>query len=158
MSIVHCDIRIQHDDFDVAVEYQVLREQSANTGAVVIFSGLVRELEHTQNITELHLQHYPGMTEKLLAEIVSEAAQRWPLLAATVIHRVGSLKPCDQIVFVGVASRHRSEAFAAAEFIMDYLKTRATFWKRVTQSGERHWVEAKQSDRAAADLWSSHEQ
>ena len=150
-------IRIQQDDFDLAGEYQQLRELSSGVGAVVTFSGLVRDFETDDSIESLSLQHYPGMTEKLLQEIVDQAHQRWSLIGSTVIHRVGKLLPGDQIVFVGVASEHRADAFEAAQFLMDYLKTKATFWKKVSQNGEQHWIESKQSDSAAAERWSRDE-
>ena len=150
-------IRIQQDDFDLAGEYQQLRELSSRVGAVVTFSGLVRDFETDDSIESLSLQHYPGMTEKLLQEIVDQAHQRWSLIGSTVIHRVGKLLPGDQIVFVGVASEHRADAFEAAQFLMDYLKTKATFWKKVSQNGEQHWIESKQSDSAAAERWSRDE-
>ena len=150
-------IRIQQDDFDLAGEYQQLRELSSRVGAVVTFSGLVRDFETDDSIESLSLQHYPGMTEKLLQEIVDQAHQRWSLIGSTVIHRVGKLLPGDQIVFVGVASEHRADAFEAAQFLMDYLKTKATFWKKVSQNGEQHWIETKQSDSAAAERWSRDE-
>ena len=150
-------IRIQHDDFDLAREYQQLRQLSSTVGAVVTFSGLVRDFETDSTIESLTLQHYPGMTEKLLQEIVEQANQRWKLIGSTVIHRVGQLLPGDQIVFVGVASEHRADAFEAAQFLMDYLKTRATLWKQVSQNGQQHWVESKTSDLAAAKRWSTDE-
>lgn len=150
-------IRIQHDDFDLAREYQQLRQLSSTVGAVVTFSGLVRDFETDSTIESLTLQHYPGMTEKLLQEIVEQANQRWKLIGSTVIHRVGQLLPGDQIVFVGVASEHRADAFEAAQFLMDYLKTRATLWKQVSQNGQQHWVESKASDLAAAKRWSTDE-
>ena len=124
---------------------------------MVTFSGLVRDFESDDSIESLSLQHYPGMTEKLLQEIVDQAHQRWSLIGSTVTHRVGKLLPGDQIVFVGVASEHRADAFEAAQFLMDYLKTKATFWKKVSQNGEQHWIESKQSDSAAAERWSHDE-
>ena len=120
---MHSRICIQTDDFDMAEEYQQLRQQKAEIGAVVCFVGLVRELENNASIDKLTLEHYPGMTEQLLQAIIDEAAGRWALTAATVIHRVGELLPSDQIVLVAVASQHRVDAFEAAQFIMDYLKT-----------------------------------
>ncbi len=157
-------LRIQAEDFDLAEQYSLLRSSSPATteiGAIVTFTGLVREFEprstdHNDDggaLDGMRLQHYPGMTEKLLQGIIDDAAQRWPLLAVTVIHRVGHLAPCDQIVFVGVASEHRQPAFQAAEFIMDYLKTRATFWKQITIDGQPRWVDSKDSDTTAARRW-----
>lgn len=154
---MHRQIRIQTDDFNLADEYQAIRNNN-HTGAIVTFTGLVRELENLEDkqnnsIDALTLQHYPGMTEKLLGEIIDEAEQRWPLHAVTVIHRVGKLLPTDQIVLVATASAHRNAAFKAAEFIMDYLKTRATLWKKVTINNEDHWIEQKESDRIHSSRW-----
>jgi molybdopterin synthase catalytic subunit len=146
-------IRIQTQDFDLAEEYQKLRELSSRVGAVVTFSGLVRDFEVDASIDSLSLQHYPGMTETLLQEIVDQANQRWQLIGSTVIHRVGELLPREQIVFVGVASLHRLDAFEAAQFLIDYLKTKATLWKKVTQDGKQHWVDSKASDHEAAARW-----
>ncbi len=148
-------IRIQTHDFDLAQEYHQLRELSSTVGAVVTFTGLVRDFELDASIDSLSLQHYPGMTETLLQEIVDQANKRWQLIGSTVIHRVGELLPRDQIVFVGVASQHRADAFEAAQFIMDYLKTKATFWKQVSQDGQQHWVESKDADNDAASRWDS---
>jgi molybdopterin synthase catalytic subunit len=168
-------IRIQQQDFDLAEEYQLLRQTDSAVGAVVTFTGLVRDFEigsqvGTQVGTEadpqgqsstknpidiLSLQHYPGMTESLLETIVDQANQRWNLIATTVIHRVGDLAPKDQIVLVGVASQHRADAFEAAQFLMDYLKTQATFWKSVRRNGEQQWIESKASDQQAAARWDS---
>jgi molybdopterin synthase catalytic subunit len=146
-------IRIQADDFDLAAEYDLLRQLDSAVGAVVIFTGLVRDLEKNASINSLTLQHYPGMTESLLQEIVDQAQQRWDLIGVTVIHRVGELLPSDHIVFVGVASQHRADAFEAAQFVMDYLKTKATFWKKVDQNGQQYWVESKDSDQTAKERW-----
>lgn len=146
-------IRIQADDFDLAAEYDLLRQLDSAVGAVVTFTGLVRDLEKNASINSLTLQHYPGMTESLLQEIVDQAQQRWDLIGVTVIHRVGELLPSDQIVFVGVASQHRADAFEAAQFVMDYLKTKATFWKKVDQNGQQYWVESKDSDQTAKERW-----
>jgi molybdopterin synthase catalytic subunit len=148
-------IRIQTQDFDLSQEYQKLRELSSTVGAVVTFTGLVRDFEVDSSIDSLSLQHYPGMTETLLQEIVDQANKRWNLIGSSVIHRVGQLLPKDQIVFVGVASQHRADAFEAAQFLMDYLKTKATFWKQISQDGKRHWVASKESDTDAAARWGS---
>lgn len=150
-------ICVQNADFDLAAEYAALRQHNRQIGAIATFTGLVREFEANtaEPLSSLELEHYPGMTEKLIAEIVQQAAQRWPLHAVTVIHRVGELQPADQIVLVGVAASHRDAAFSAAEWVMDFLKTRATFWKRVTENGSARWVEAKESDQRAADRWES---
>jgi molybdopterin synthase catalytic subunit len=146
-------VRVQVEDFDVAREIAQLRAGNAKVGAVAAFIGIVRDLNEAAAVCTLTLEHYPGMTEKALAAIVAEATQRWALYDALVVHRVGKLEPTDQIVLVAVASAHRGEAFAACEFIMDYLKTRAPFWKKEdTPTGER-WVEARASDDDAAARW-----
>lgn len=124
---------------------------------MVTFTGLVRDFEGQGSIDSLSLQHYPGMTEKLLQQIVDQANSRWQLLGTTVVHRVGKLLPSEQIVFVGVASQHRAAAFEAAQFIMDYLKTKATFWKKVDQKGQQQWVESKASDQAASQRWATND-
>lgn len=124
---------------------------------MVTFTGLVRDFEGQGSIDSLSLQHYPGMTEKLLQQIVDQANSRWQLLGTTVVHRVGKLLPSEQIVFVGVASQHRAAAFEAAQFIMDYLKTKATFWKKVDQNGQQQWVESKASDQAASQRWATND-
>ncbi|HEV8552930.1 MAG TPA: molybdopterin synthase catalytic subunit MoaE [Casimicrobiaceae bacterium] len=146
-------VRIQTEDFDVAREIAALRGGDARVGAVAAFVGLVRDLNDAAVVSTLTLEHYPGMTEKALARIVDEAKARWNVYDALVIHRVGELKPTDQIVLVVVTGAHRGEAFAACEFIMDYLKTRAPFWKKEqTPAGER-WVEARASDDEKAARW-----
>src|SRR3989475_5234062 len=146
-------VRIQTGDFDVAREIAALRAGDPRVGAVAAFIGLVRDINDAAAVTTLTLEHYPGMTEKALARIVDEARSRWSVYDALVVHRVGELKPTDQIVLVVVTGAHRGEAFAACEFIMDYLKTRAPFWKKEqTPAGER-WVEARTSDDDAAARW-----
>ena len=146
-------VRIQEQDFDVSSELATLRAGDTRVGAVATFTGLVRDLNDAARVSTLTLEHYPGMTEKALAHIVDDAKQRWDIYDALVIHRVGPLKPGDQIVFVAVTSAHRGESFAACQFIMDYLKTRAPFWKKEqTPEGER-WVEARASDEDAAARW-----
>lgn len=146
-------VRVQEADFDVGAETAALRADDARIGAVASFVGLVRDRNDGSGVSEMALEHYPGMTEKSLESIVAEARGRWELYGATVIHRVGVLQPTDQIVFVAVSSAHRGEAFAACEFIMDYLKTRAPFWKReVTPDGAR-WVDAREADTGAAERW-----
>jgi molybdopterin synthase catalytic subunit len=146
-------VRIQNDDFDIAREIAALRAGDARVGAVAAFVGLVRDINDAAAVSTLTLEHYPGMTEKALAEIVDEAKTRWSVYDALVIHRVGELKPTDQIVLVVVTGAHRGDAFAACEFIMDYLKTRAPFWKKeATPAGER-WVEARASDDKKAARW-----
>lgn len=142
------DIRIQAQDFDVGAEYQQLR--SDDSGAVVTFSGCARG---GNGICALYLEHYPGMTEKALRDIVSQARERWSLDRVTVIHRIGAIAAGEQIVFVGVASGHRDEAYQASEFIMDFLKTRAPFWKKELRADGERWVEAKQGDSRRAGRW-----
>jgi molybdopterin synthase catalytic subunit len=146
-------VRVQTGDFDIAREIAALRAGDARVGAVAAFVGLVRDINDAAAVSTLTLEHYPGMTEKALAQIVDEAKSRWNVYDVLVIHRVGELKPTDQIVLVVVTGAHRGEAFAACEFIMDYLKTRAPFWKKEqTPAGER-WVEARASDDDAAARW-----
>jgi molybdopterin synthase catalytic subunit len=148
---------VQIGDFDVAAEYEALRRpQSAasrQTGAVAMFVGLVRDFGDAQGVDSIFLEHYAGMTEKSLQKLVAEARQRWPLFEVRIVHRVGELRMCEQIVFVGVSSAHRDAAFAACEFLMDYLKTRAPFWKRETAGGQGRWVEQKATDVARGQRW-----
>jgi molybdopterin synthase catalytic subunit len=146
-------VRIQIDDFDTGAEINALRAGDPGVGAVACFIGTVRDLNEGSGVSTMTLEHYPGMTEKALEEICDEARSRWDLQQTLVIHRVGKLRPLDQIVLVVVTSAHRGEAFAACEFIMDYLKTRAPFWKKeTTEQGDR-WVQARDSDEVAADRW-----
>jgi molybdopterin synthase catalytic subunit len=146
-------IRVQHDDFDLTTEVNALRAANPGIGAVASFVGLVRNRNERAPVETLTLEHYPAMTAKALARIVDEAMRRWKVVDATVIHRVGTLKSLDQIVLVAVASAHRGDAFAACEFIMDYLKTSAPFWKKeATPEGSR-WVEARASDDVSAGRW-----
>lgn len=146
-------VRVQTEDFDIGAEIAALRENRPQIGAVASFIGVVRDLNEGDRVSTMTLEHYPGMTEKALQRIVDEAKSRWDIIDVTVIHRVGELKPLDQIVLVVVVGAHRGEAFAACEFIMDYLKTRAPFWKKEqTPQGER-WVEARESDDHAAERW-----
>jgi molybdopterin synthase catalytic subunit len=146
-------VRVQTADFDVARELAALRGGDPRVGAVAAFIGTVRDISDGSAVAGLTLEHYPGMTEKALAAIVDEARSRWDILDALVIHRVGPLAPTDQIVLVGVTSAHRGEAFAACEFIMDYLKTRAPFWKKEATPDGARWVEARASDDDAAARW-----
>ena len=146
-------VRVQEADFDVGAELAALRGKDPQIGALASFVGLVRELNDGAGVSELTLEHYPGMTERALQAIVSEACRRWAIIDALVIHRVGRLLPTDQIVLVAVAAAHRGDAFAACQFIMDYLKTRAPFWTReLTPEGAR-WVAALAADDEAADRW-----
>ncbi len=149
----HTYINVQQADFDVAEQYHLLAEGNQQDGAVVTFVGLVRDINEDQSVKSLTLEHYPGMTERSLTKIAEEAKQRWPLARVRIIHRVGTLELSEQIVFVGVSSKHRKAAFAACEFIMDFLKTKAPFWKlEETQKGKK-WIEAKDSDQQQADSW-----
>ena len=146
-------VRVQEADFDVGAELAALRGKDPQIGALASFVGLVRELNDGAGVSELTLEHYPGMTERALQAIVSEACRRWAIIDALVIHRVGRLLPTDQIVLVAVAGAHRGDAFAACQFIMDYLKTRAPFWKReLTPEGPR-WVPPHAADDEAAERW-----
>lgn len=147
-------IRVQHDDFSAADEYAGVRHRlGGQMGAVATFVGLVREHAADDQVKSLYLEHYPGMTERSIAAIVTDAEQRWSLLDVVVIHRVGDLAAGEQIVFVQVASEHRGEAFAACEFIMDYLKTRAVFWKREQRRDGDQWVEATAQDHRRISDW-----
>lgn len=147
-------VSVQFEDFSVGAEYEALAQGTAS-GAVVTFVGKVRDMNLGDNVTGLSLEHYPGMTEKALGDICQQAEQRWPLLDVRVIHRVGDLDIGDQIVFVGVSSAHRGAAFEACEFIMDYLKTKAPFWKKERTTEETRWVESRESDAKAAERWKS---
>ena len=146
-------ISVQTEDFDVSEELLRLRAGNAGVGAVVSFVGTVRDISTDETVLAMELEHYPGMTEKALAGIVEQAKQHWPLLAARIIHRVGTLKPMDQVVLVAVATAHRAEAFSACEFMMDSLKVSAPFWKREETVSGLHWVDAKEIDTRAAENW-----
>ena len=147
------NVRVQAEDFDVGAEIARLRQGRADIGAVATFIGLVRDTNEGADVAAMTLEHYPGMTEKALQDIVDQAKSRWDIYDALVIHRIGTLRASDQIVFVAVTGAHRGEAFAACEFIMDYLKTEAPFWKKEqTAQGER-WVDARNSDDAARERW-----
>ena len=146
-------VRVQTQDFDAGLELAQLRLARKDVGAVVSFIGQVRDFNEGDTVSQLSLEHYPGMTEKALAAIVTQAQSRWDIFDTLIIHRVGTLQPLDQIVFVAVSGAHRGEAFKACEFIMDALKTEAPFWKKeVTASGER-WLDAKESDDVARERW-----
>lgn len=146
-------IQVQTDDFNQQIEYDHLREAS-QTGAIVTFTGLVRDINQGQNISTLTLEHYPLMTEKILNEIVVQAKLRWSILNVRVIHRVGELQLLEQIVFVGIASLHRGDAFAACEYIMDHLKASVPFWKKeCNTTGKSYWVDARESDQLALKKW-----
>jgi molybdopterin synthase catalytic subunit len=148
-------IRLQREPFDVAAEAAALSSGRTDIGAVVTFTGICRADERGEPIAALTLEHYPGMAEAEITRHVEEAYARWPLLGVTVIHRHGRIAPGEVIVMVATASSHRQAAFAAAEFLMDYLKTRAPFWKEVEQASGKTWVEAKAADDSAAERWSA---
>ncbi|GAA4335800.1 molybdopterin synthase catalytic subunit MoaE [Pigmentiphaga soli] len=145
-------VSVQANDFDTGAELAALRDDPA-VGAIASFIGTVRDINAGADVSALTLEHYPGMTEKALEEIAAQAGERWPIDAVRIIHRVGALRPRDQIVLVAVSGRHRREVFDACAFVMDYLKTEAPFWKKeVTPEGER-WVEARDEDEAARARW-----
>jgi molybdopterin synthase catalytic subunit len=146
-------VKIQAADFDVSAEIAALRRGNPKIGAIASFVGVVRDVNEGNAVAEMSLEHYPGMTEKAIEEIIGQARGRWNIYDALVIHRVGRLKPTDQIVLVVVTSAHRGEAFASCEFIMDYLKTRAPFWKKEQAGGGARWVEAREADDIAAERW-----
>ncbi len=147
-------VRVEKQDFDVGAEVRALTEGRTDIGAVVTFTGTVRGEAKGRRIVTMTLEHYPGMTEAELARVEAEALARWPLDATLIIHRYGELKPGDNIVLVIAASRHRHAAFEAAEFLMDFLKSRATFWKKETfADGEGEWVDARETDQAALERW-----
>ena len=149
-------INIQKDDFDIATLYQQLNHSQLNPngyGAVVTFVGKVRDFNQQQHIGSMTLEHYPGMTEKSLSDIVQQAKARWPIGDPIIIHRVGELAPGDQIVYIGVVSAHRKAAFEACEFLIDYLKIKAPFWKKEQTENGTHWVDAKETDTTAATRW-----
>ena len=147
-------VRVQREDFDSGAEIAAFRRADPGIGAIASFIGLVRDVNEGDAVAGMALEHYPGMTEKALAGIVDEAKSRWDIIDALVIHRVGELKPLEQIVLVVVTGAHRGAVFAACEFIMDYLKTRAPFWKKEQTSQGARWVEARVSDDQAAQRWS----
>ncbi|MFC7518215.1 molybdopterin synthase catalytic subunit MoaE [Herbaspirillum sp. GCM10030257] len=146
-------VRVQTEDFDLSREVAALRDGQAQVGAVVSFVGTVRDINDGAGVSEMELEHYPGMTEKALEDIVDQARTRWNIIDALVIHRVGPLKPLDQIVLVAVTSAHRGEAFSACEFIMDYLKTEAPFWKKEQTPDGARWVDARVTDDRALAKW-----
>jgi len=146
-------VRIQTADFDVGAEIARLRSDNAKIGAVASFVGVVRDVNDGDPVAEMTLEHYPGMTERSIEAIIVQARERWQVMDALVVHRVGTLKPTDQIVLVVVTSGHRGDAFAACEFIMDYLKTQAPFWKKEATAKGGRWVDARASDDVAAERW-----
>ncbi|MQA42169.1 molybdenum cofactor biosynthesis protein MoaE [Rugamonas aquatica] len=146
-------VRIQAEDFDLNAELARLRADNPKVGAIVSFVGTVRDLNEGASVAEMELEHYAGMTEQSILAIIEQARQRWPVFGALVIHRVGPLKPQEQIVLVAVTSAHRGEAFAACEFIIDYLKTEAPFWKKEQTPDGARWVDARVSDDVALNKW-----
>ncbi len=146
-------VRVQREDFDIATELAALRNGRTDIGALVTFTGLVRDSAKGQPVSDMELEHYPGMTEKALAGIEEDAWRRWPLQASLIVHRYGPLAPGDQIVLVATASPHRQAAFEAAEFLMDYLKSRAPFWKKETTPDGGRWVDARETDEDALKRW-----
>jgi molybdopterin synthase catalytic subunit len=148
-------IRLQRESFDAATEAAKLSRGRTDVGAVVTFTGICRGAEGGEQIAALTLEHYPGMAEEEISRHVAEATKRWPLMGVTVIHRYGRIVPGEDIVLVVTASSHREAAFAAAEFLMDYLKTRAPFWKQVEMADGKTWVDAKATDDAAAGRWAA---
>jgi molybdopterin synthase catalytic subunit len=147
-------VRLQHEPFDAAAEAARLAHGHSDIGAVVTFTGVCRGTENGESIAALTLEHYPEMAESEIERHVTEAIERWPLMGVTVIHRYGRIQPGENIVLVVTASSHREAAFAAAEFLMDYLKTRAPFWKQVEKAGEKSWIDAKTIDDMAVERWS----
>jgi len=146
-------IKVQEADFNIQDEYDAMRSDNQEDGAIVFFTGLVRDFNQGNDVTGLFLEHYPAMTEKALGKIVEEAKERWPINRVRLIHRVGQLYLADQIVFVAVSSKHREAAFDACRFIMDYLKNRAPFWKKETTTQGDVWVEALEKDQTAMEKW-----
>ena len=146
-------IRVQAQAFDPGAEVNALHAANLGIGAVVSFVGYVRDFNDGREVAGMFLEHYPGMTEKALGKIVAQAHERWPLLGLEVLHRVGALEPGEPIVFVGVTSAHRQAAFDACNFVMDYLKTQAPFWKKENTADGPRWVEGRASDHAAAERW-----
>jgi molybdopterin synthase catalytic subunit len=151
---VSAQVRIQAEDFDLSTEVAQLRAADPKVGGIVTFVGTVRDLNEGATVAEMELEHYPGMTEQSINAIIEQARQRWPVYGALVIHRIGPLKPMEQIVLVAVTAAHRGEAFAACEFIIDYLKTEAPFWKKEQTPDGARWVDARVTDEAALQKWS----
>ncbi|MFT5282545.1 MAG: molybdopterin synthase catalytic subunit [Kangiellaceae bacterium] len=146
-------ISVQSEDFDHSAQYKLLREKADSDGAIVTFTGLVRDFNDDGSVSGMQIEHYPGMTQKSLNDICLQAKKRWDLGQVRVIHRVGVVAASEQIVFVGVSSKHRKNAFEACQFIMDYLKTSAPFWKQEGTANGMKWVKAKESDKKAAARW-----
>lgn len=149
----YLSVRVQSEPFNQATEYNTIQESCLHAGAIVSFCGLVRDQNLQQPVTELFLQHYEGMTESLIEELCSEAIEKWSLDGAHVVHRVGALKPNDLIVFVATASAHRGAAFESCQYVIDQLKTRATFWKRETYPEGSRWLDDREEDHTTAEQW-----
>ena len=149
-------VSVQTGDFDLSFEIGALRAQDPRVGAVVSFLGTVRDMNEGASVAKMELEHYPGMTEQSIEAIIDKACERWPLYGARVVHRVGPLLPLDQIVLVACTAAHRGEAFAACEFIIDYLKTEAPFWKKEQTPDGARWVDARATDDIALEKWSAH--
>ena len=150
-------VRVQQKDFDVGAELAALRGANPKVGAIASFVGLARDLNEGREVLEITLEHYPGMTERALEDIVAEARQRWDILDALIVHRIGAIAPLEQIVLVAVTSMHRHDAFEACRFLIDYLKTDAPFWKKERTPYGPHWVEARSSDEQARATWQRRE-
>jgi molybdopterin synthase catalytic subunit len=148
-------VRVQAEDFDLSTEIAALRSRDPRVGAIVSFVGTVRDMNDGASVAEMELEHYPGMTEQAISKIVGQACVRWPLFGAVVIHRVGPLLPMEQIVLVACSAAHRGEAFAACEFIIDYLKTEAPFWKKEQTPDGARWVDARATDDIALEKWAA---
>jgi len=146
-------VRVQAGDFDLNAEVSALRARNPKIGAVACFVGTVRDLSDGETVASMELEHYPGMTEKALERIAADACRRWPGIDVTIVHRVGKLYPLDQIVLVATVAAHRGDAFASCEFVMDYLKTQAPFWKKETTADGERWVDARSADDAALARW-----
>ena len=146
-------VRVQSEDFDISSEIATLRHDNPRIGAIASFIGVVRDMNEGDSVAGMTLEHYPGMTEKSVEQIITQASERWQVMDALVIHRIGTLKPLDQIVLVVVSSAHRGDAFAACEFSMDFLKTQAPFWKKEQTGKGARWVDARAADDAAAQRW-----
>ncbi len=153
--VARVSVKVQHEDFDLGAEISALRKNNPKVGAVASFIGVVRDMNDGDSVADMTLEHYPGMTEKALEDIEAQATSRWDIFDTRIIHRIGTLKPTDQIVMVAVSGAHRGEAFAACEFIMDYLKTAAPFWKKESTPQGARWVDARVSDEAAMARWKS---
>jgi len=148
-------VRIQREDFDIGMETRAIREGNPSIGAIASFVGLMRDMNNGLPVVDMTLEHYPGMAEKALDGIIGQAKSRWNIIDALVVHRYGTLRPMDQIVLVIVAGSHRADTFNACQFIMDYLKTDAPFWKKESNAEGSHWVSARESDAIAAERWKS---